>query len=126
MADQVIPLPGTGLPVYPKYKEIDTNTHAMSVAVEARPGASADGSGTIAAVATSQVVFAAKADRRWLLIQNLSTAEVYINFGAAATTGLGSIKVAAGATFEMNGYAPPESVNIIGGTLGQEFTAKQG
>lgn len=89
-------------------------------------GALTDRSGTLAAAAVAQQVAAAKSDRKYLLIQNVSTGDLWINFGVSAVQAQPSIKIAAGATFVMdNGFVSSESVSIIGATLSQAFTAKE-
>lgn len=85
-----------------------------------------DGSGTITTGGTSQQIFAANSTRNYLFVQNLSSADEYINFGSAATTGAGSIKLISGASFVMESNTiTNQTVNIIGATTGQSFTAKQ-
>ena len=86
-----------------------------------------DGSGTITTGGTAQTVFAANATRRYLYIQNNSTAALWINFTTTATASQPSIELAAGASFTMaSGFVSTELVSIIGATTGQTFTAKQG
>lgn len=60
-------------------------------------------------------VFAAKASRRYLLIQNNdASGDVYVTLdGTAATTAKG-IKLAAGGSIEIQGFAPTGQINAIG------------
>lgn len=60
-------------------------------------------------------VFAAKAARRYLLIQNNDTSgDVYVTLdGTTATTAKG-IKLAAGGSIEIQGFAPTGAINAIG------------
>lgn len=90
------------------------------------PATYADGSGTITAGGTSQVVFAANASRRYLLIQNNSDQDMWVNFGIAAVVSQPSVKVAANGGFFEPLVVPASSVTIIGATTGKAFTAKQG
>lgn len=82
---------------------------------------------------TSQTVFAANASRRYLIIQNLSSDELWVNFGAAATQDKPSLALAPasgttpGGSIEYAGsYIPTSTVTIIGTTTGSKFSAKQG
>lgn len=86
-----------------------------------------DGSGTIATGGTAQAVFAAKPNRRYLLIQNNSTGPLWINFTTEAVAGQPSIQLSSGGTaFVMEtGFVSTEAVSIIGATTGQAFTAKE-
>lgn len=92
-------------------------------------GALTDGSGTITTGGTSQVVFTANKGRQYLLIQNVSDADQWVNFGIAAVVSQPSIKLAAGAALEFSaagtGVIPTDTINIIGATTGKGFTAKQ-
>lgn len=86
-----------------------------------------DGSGAITTGGTSQVVFAANSNRRYLEIQNISDETMYVNFGAAATTDSNSFKLVAGAVYvNASNYCPQGTVTVIGATAGKKFVAKQG
>ena len=88
-------------------------------------GALTDVSGTIAAGGTSQVLQAAQTARKYILIQNISSGNLYINFTSAATTGTGSYELLPNGVFSMEGnFVSNEAINIIGATTGQAFTAK--
>lgn len=86
-----------------------------------------DRSGTIAAGGISQQLAAANATRRYLLIQNVSTGDLWFTFGpAAAVLTQPSLKLAAGASYEMTGaYVASEAIQIIGGGAGQAFSARE-
>jgi NADPH-dependent curcumin reductase CurA len=89
-------------------------------------GALTDKSGSITTANTSQVVAAAKADRKYFFIQNVSGADLWINFTTAATVAQPSIKLAAGASFTMEAsFISTEAINIIGATAGLQYTAKE-
>lgn len=64
----------------------------------------------------SAALFAAKATRRYLLIQNNdATGDVYITLdGTAATTAKGIKLAAGGGSYECQGYAPTDAINAIG------------
>lgn len=84
-------------------------------------------SNIIVATGVSQLVAEASVNRSYLLIQNLSNADLWIDFGVDAVTTTPSIKISADDSFVMSGH--PNSVTQssvhIAGTQGQAFTAKQ-
>lgn len=100
-------------------------TGGSGVPVQPTPAALTDGSGTIAAPAASQTVFAANATRKYLLIQNNSADTLWINFGVAAVQTQPSIKLLPNAAFESSLIVSNQSVTIIGPNAGATFTAKQ-
>ena len=90
-------------------------------------GALTDRSGTIAAGGAAQQVAAANVNRKYLLIQNLSAADLWVNFGAAAVASQPSVRLAPGAALVMRGdYVDTQAVSVVGATAGQAFTAKEG
>lgn len=92
-------------------------------------GALEDGSGTITTGGTAQTVFPANTGRQYLLIQNVSDEDQWVNFGIAAVASQPSIKIAAGNALEFSaagtGVVPTALVSIIGATTGKAFTAKE-
>jgi hypothetical protein len=91
-----------------------------------------DRSGTITAGGTAQQIMAAPAeadDREYLVIQNVSSGDLWVNFGVVAVQSQPSIKLIPGASLELsyagNGYCPSQFVSIIGATTGQAFVAKE-
>ena len=90
-------------------------------------GALTDGSGTITLGGTAQEVFAANATRSYLAIQNLSTENLWVNFGIAAVASQPSLKLIPNASFAMeSSFVSNQSVSIIGATTSSAFAAKQG
>ncbi len=94
------------------------------------PGGSLyDRSGTITSGGTAQQLAAANGGRQYLLIQNNSSADLWVNFGTTAVVGQPSIKIASGGAIEYSahgtGVVPTALVSIIGGTTSQAFTAKE-
>lgn len=90
-------------------------------------GALTDRSGTITAGGAAQTLAAANPARRYLLIQNASAADLWINFTTAAVIDSPSIKLSAGDAFSMAAeYVSNQLISIIGATTGQKFTAKEG
>lgn len=103
----------------------DEVTAANPLPVSGASGALTDVSGTIAAGGTSQVLQAAQITRKYIMIQNLSSGNLYLNFTSAATTGEGSYELLPNGVFTMEGnFVSNEAINIIGATTGQAFTAK--
>ena len=95
------------------------------VPVSGASGALTDVSGTITTGGTSQVLQAAQTTRKYIMIQNISSGNLYLNFTSAATTGEGSYELLPNGVFTMEGnFVSNEAINIIGATSGQAFTAK--
>jgi hypothetical protein len=92
-------------------------------------GSLTDGSGTIATGGASQQIFAANTARKYLIIQNLSSESLWINFGTAAVADQPSLELpgTVKSSFVMEGmFVSTQTVNIIGATTGSKFVAKQG
>lgn len=95
-------------------------------AATAGGGALLDGSGTITAGGAAQQIFAARPNRIYLFVQNLSAHNLYVNLGAVATGGAGSIiLVPNGSIVYENAFVPNGLVSIYGATTADPFTAKQ-
>lgn len=87
-----------------------------------------NGSGvfTITAGGTHQALAPANTVRRYLMVQNHSSADLWINEGTTATLAPPSIRVAPGAVWEYAAQATPTgAMRIIGATTGQSFTVKE-
>jgi hypothetical protein len=86
-----------------------------------------DWSDTLTAGGSAQTIANANEGRSDFFIQNLDSAhQLWVNFGAAATQGSGSIQLAPGASFSFNGPVVDMGlVSVIGGTTGQAWTAKE-
>jgi hypothetical protein len=88
-------------------------------------GAYADHSGTIAAASTSQPCMPANASRRYLLIQNHGSADLWINAeGGSATGAQPSIRIPSGGNFEPI-VAPRGAIAIFSSQQGLAYTAKE-
>lgn len=92
-----------------------------------------DRSGTVTAGGTSQQIMAAAAeydDRQYLLIQNISTGDLWVRAGAAAAAAQPSLRLIPGSSLEWsysgNGYCPSQTINVFGSTTGQAFVAMEG
>lgn len=97
--------------------------------VQPRPqaGTLTDGSSDITAGGTSEQVFASNTSRVYLLVQNVSDTDMWVNFGTAAVQDQPSILLkAGGGAFSAEGnFVPSGSVNIICATTGKPYTAKE-
>lgn len=105
---------------------IASDQSPISVITTTNRGALTDRSGTASTSSTS--IIAANANRKYLMVQNLSGAKMYINFGAAASQGSGSIFLAAnGGSFTMEGeFLSTDQIFIIASANSSAFTAKEG
>ena len=82
---------------------------------------------TIVAANVSQTTLAANSTRKYILIQNISDTDMYINFGAAATIGSDSILLTANGGFyeRGEGFIPNEEVFIICSIISKNYTVKE-
>lgn len=100
-----------------------------------KQGALTDKSGTIASGGTAQQLAAANSNRRYLLIQNLSTGVLWVSTTATAVVGQPSIALKActaandgtgGVLVYEGSFIPTGAVSIIGATTSQAFAAREG
>jgi hypothetical protein len=72
-------------------------------------------------------VFAANADRKFLLIQNVSDTDMNLGIGydPTASTGIFLSKSGGGIVFE-SGFIPTQEIRILCATTGKAFVALQG
>lgn len=104
------------------------NTTAIPVdvqnAITAKPVATSliDASGTVTAANTSQQILANGKVTEFLLIANPSAGNMWVNFGAAATTS--SLPIPAGASIRFEKVVPTDSVQLIGDTAAAAFVCK--
>jgi hypothetical protein len=83
-------------------------------------------SGTITAGSVAQQVMAANSARFGFSLQNLSTADLWINELGTASSSQPSIRVPSGALYESPSTARPlGAVSIFGATTGQAFAARE-
>ena len=88
--------------------------------------AAVDGSGTVAAGGTAQVLFAGVVPSNGYLVANNSSQTLYISDVGVATPGGASIPIPAGAVFMTpSGYNPAGAVSLWGSTTGQAFAARR-
>jgi hypothetical protein len=90
-------------------------------------GTLTDNSGTTSGTAnTSTQIMASNSTRKYLVIQNVGTATIWINFTTAATTNQPSIELSQGASFSMDSnFVSTEAINVISATASVAYTAKQ-
>ena len=105
----------------------DPSGSTNPVAVTCAPATTlVDRSGTITTGGTAQVLCAANASRKGILIQNLSNGDLWINSLGTATAGVGSLKISSGVYWESPfGGAGVGAVSILGATTAQAFTARE-
>lgn len=91
----------------------------------AATGAPTDKSGAITTGATSQTLAAANANRKYIIIQNISAEDMWFRWdGSAATADKPSIKLATGQSWENPAHwCPTAAITVIAATTGSKFTA---
>ena len=88
--------------------------------------AAVDGSGTVVAGGTAQLLFAGVVPSNGYLVANNSAQTLYISDVGVATSGGASIPILAGAVFMTpSGYNPAGAVSLWGSTTGQAFAARR-
>ncbi len=88
--------------------------------------AAIDGSATVVAGGTAQMLFAGSVPINGYLVANNSSATLYVSDVGPATSGGASIPIAAGGVFTTpSGYKPAGAVSLWGGTTGQAFAARR-
>ena len=89
--------------------------------------AASDGSGTLAAGGSAQTLFGGAVPANGFLVQNNSSAALWISDTGAASNGGASIQLApnGGIFMTPSGYKPAGAVSLYGGTTGQAFAARR-
>jgi len=89
--------------------------------------AASDGSGTLAAGGSAQTLFGGIVPGNGYLVQNNSSAALWISDTGAASNGGASIQLApnGGIFMTPSGYKPAGAVSLHGGTTGQAFAARR-
>jgi hypothetical protein len=96
-------------------------------AIAPQRGTLTDRSGTVTTGSTAQQVAAANASRSYFFFQNVSTSDLWLNFGTPATASQPSIKIVSGASFTFESrFVSTELISVYGATTTQAFTAKEG
>jgi hypothetical protein len=109
---------GVATPVGPQNPLPVVNTAAASAS---------DGSGTLATGGSAQTLFGGIVPTNGFLVQNNSSAALWISDIGVAAAGGGSIQIAAnGGIFATpSGYKPAGAVSLYGTTTGQAFAARR-
>jgi hypothetical protein len=93
----------------------------------AQRGTLTDRSGTVATGGVSQQVMAANTARKYLLFENVSTEDKWINFTTAATAAQPSILIKPNGSYELEGnYITTEAMHVISASTSSPYTAKEG
>ena len=89
--------------------------------------AASDGSGTVATGGSAQTLFGGAAPANGFLVQNNSSAGLWVSDVGAASNSGASIQIAAnGGVFATpSGYKPAGPVSLYGATTGQAFAARR-
>ncbi len=105
---------------------ISSDQSPINVITTTSKGSLTDHSGTVSMVSISAL--AANANRKYLLIQNISAGKIYINFGAAASTTAASVFLAAnGGSFIMEGeFLSTDQIFIIADSNSRAYVIKEG
>lgn len=98
---------------------------ALPLAAGPIVGELTDRSDTIDTGGAAQQVAAANASRRYLLFQNHSDTDMWINFGADAVASQPSIKIAAGVAYTPT-FVDTRAISVICATMGKAYTCKEG
>jgi hypothetical protein len=95
--------------------------------VNTAAAAASDGSGTLATGGSAQTLFGGIVPANGFLVQNNSSAALWISDVGVAAAGGGSIQLAAnGGIFATpSGYKPAGAVSLYGATTGQAFAARR-
>jgi hypothetical protein len=84
--------------------------------------------GQLAAGGQAQQLMPRNALRRAFFVQNLSTGDLWVQFGAVAVLSQPSVRLDPGGTLgadRESGFVDQGEVSIIGATTGQAFAAKE-
>ena len=88
----------------------------------------ADASGTIATASTAQTALAGNIATRYLFVENVAGSSsgtvIWVNFGAAATAGPGSIALGPGQALEYDRIIPNGAVSVLSSTASAPYTVK--
>jgi hypothetical protein len=89
--------------------------------------AATDGSGTVGAGGSAQTLFGGLVPANGFLVQNNSTAALWISDVGIASAGGASLQLAAngGIFVSPSGYKPGGPVSLFGATTGQAFAARR-
>ena len=120
----------------PVHAPATTNAQGVSTAIgpqnplpviNAAAAAASDGSGTLATGGSAQTLFGGIVPANGFLVQNNSSAALWISDVGTAASGGASLQLAAnGGIFATpSGYKPAGAVSLYGATTGQAFAARR-
>lgn len=113
-------------PVAEQWNLLETGSSGPGVNIEPSRGALTNGSGLITSGGASQQIFGANANRKYLLFQNISSIDLFINWGVDAVTGQPSARIGPGLGFVMEAsFVSNQNFNVIGVQTGAPFVAKE-
>ena len=95
--------------------------------INAAAAAANDGSGTVGAGGSAQLLFGGIVPANGFLVQNNSSAALWISDVGTASAGGASLQLAAngGLFLSPSGYKPAGAVSLYGATTGQAFAARR-
>jgi len=89
-------------------------------------GTLTDRSGTIATGGVAQTVCAANGSRQYLLFENVSDADLWINFTTTAVLNEPSFRIVSKGSLVMeSSFITTEALSVIGANTGQAYTCKE-
>jgi hypothetical protein len=94
--------------------------------INAAGSMASDGSGTVAAGGTAQILFGGILPTSGWLVANNSSAALYVSDVGTATSGGASIPITPGGVFATpSGYKPAGAVSLYGSITGQAYAARR-
>ena len=95
--------------------------------INAASAAASDGSSSVAAGGSAQLLFGGVVPANGFLVQNNSSAALWVCDVGTASAGGASVQIAAdgGMYATPSGYRPGGAVSLFGGTTGQAFAARR-
>ncbi len=130
---QLVELNGTGghaayhIPCDVNFVAIGSAANPMFVATAPLVVTLADaGTLTITLGGTAQPLLASNVNRKYVYLQNLSTADLWYRFTGTAAAVQPSRKLMANQIVEMSGEVSQQAISIFGATTGQAFSCQEG
>ena len=117
----------TATATIPGVVEVIMDQASDSVQTTPLRGTLTDRSGTTSGSAnTSTTVMSANTSRNYLLFQNVSDTDMWVNFGTAATTNQPSFKIVPNGSIVMEaGFVTTQSMTVICSATSKAYTAKE-
>lgn len=109
--------------------DISNSTESINTKLTPNKSGFSTITGNIVAASTAQTAISKNDSRVYILIQNVSDTDMWIDFGQDAVEGAGSIKIVPNGHYELGtqagGYINTEYVSIICSTINKPFTIKE-